>query len=98
LFPPRSKDAEFPQLPLIFCESIDLYPKHSALMPNDAIYPLRAMQVRTVCELIESLVAKSGLGFREVITKSVASNKDLIAKSYPFASQAIQVLIDDFSL
>ena len=79
-------------------QSFDQY-KNDCIMPNDAIYLQRVMNIKSMCELISQVIEKGkekGLSVAECFQRSIIPNKAAITSQYNYTSEAMDVLVERF--
>ena len=72
------------------------YKDFDCLLPNDELYFTRYTNLKSVCELIESIVTQSGKDLSTVLNKSIKPNLERINSTYPFVSKDLDLIIDYF--
>lgn len=65
-------------------------------LKNDAIYLVRVMQFKSLIDFIEEVMNKSGKDLRAVLG-AIVKNKEAVLANYPYAREAFDVLVKDFS-
>jgi hypothetical protein len=69
----------------------------TCILPHDAIYLVRVMQVRGFAQLVETLVSKSGKNLTEVMRSLEKAHADNVFRdSYPYVTKQIGLLIERY--
>ena len=76
--------------------SYEQYPEHQTILPNDAIYLARVMNLKALLGVIEYLVEKSGKSLVDVLTLSIVPNREALLNQYKFTEQALDAIIKQY--